>query len=404
MTNAIAVQSVAGAATPLGTNFPKRLLIVSHTPHFGNGRQLVGWGPTVREIDYLSSLFEEVVHVAPWYEEPAPASSLAYESPRVRVESVRPAGGDGWKNKIDILRCYPGYVRTLHREIAKADMVHVRCPANISLLAIVLLTFLRKPDLRWVKYAGDWHRQTKEPWAYAFQRWWLRGNRHRGVVTVNGQDSGNRSHIHSFFNPSLTDAELVAGNKATSLKHLQDPLRLIFVGRLESEKGVGLCLEIARSLLDSNVNVRLDLVGDGPERGKFEARSHQLSLTSKVTFHGWLPRQQIESIYQDAHFNLLPTSCSEGWPKVLSEGMAYGVVPLATRVASIPEFLERFETGRAISECAAPPFVQAILEYRNEPNGWRRESQNAARAASQFSYAHYLDAVRKLLSPSSQLT
>ena len=45
-----------------------RLLIVSHTPHYRAAGQLVGWGPTVRELDHLAELFAEVVHVAPVYD------------------------------------------------------------------------------------------------------------------------------------------------------------------------------------------------------------------------------------------------------------------------------------------------------------------------------------------------
>ena len=55
-----------------------RLLIVSHTPHYHAAGRLVGWGPTVRELDYLSELFDEVVHVAPVYGEAAPGSALPY--------------------------------------------------------------------------------------------------------------------------------------------------------------------------------------------------------------------------------------------------------------------------------------------------------------------------------------
>ena len=44
-----------------------KLLIISHTPHYMNGTQLKGWGATVREIDYLAELFDEIIHIAPLY-------------------------------------------------------------------------------------------------------------------------------------------------------------------------------------------------------------------------------------------------------------------------------------------------------------------------------------------------
>ena len=41
-----------------------RLVIVSHTPHYRKDGAVVGWAATVREIDRLASIFEEVVHLA----------------------------------------------------------------------------------------------------------------------------------------------------------------------------------------------------------------------------------------------------------------------------------------------------------------------------------------------------
>ena len=43
-----------------------KLLVISHTPHYTDqdGR-VVGWGPTLRELNYLTDLFEHVYHIAP---------------------------------------------------------------------------------------------------------------------------------------------------------------------------------------------------------------------------------------------------------------------------------------------------------------------------------------------------
>jgi len=85
-----------------------RLLIVSHTPHYYREGEIVGWGATVREIDHLATLFESVVHIAPLHHEPAPASAMAYESGRVRLHEVRPAGGERLRDKLSIFLRYPG--------------------------------------------------------------------------------------------------------------------------------------------------------------------------------------------------------------------------------------------------------------------------------------------------------
>ena len=43
----------------------RKLLIISHTPHFRRGKTIVGWGATVREIRYLAKAFDSICHIAP---------------------------------------------------------------------------------------------------------------------------------------------------------------------------------------------------------------------------------------------------------------------------------------------------------------------------------------------------
>ena len=201
-----------------------RLLIVSHTPHYQKGNTVVGWGPTIREIDYLAQVFDRVVHVAPLHPEAAPASALPYTSERVFLQPVQPAGGDTLWEKMGLLRVIPQYLRTISKEMKRCDVVHVRCPAGISLLAIVALGMVRQPRYRWVKYAGNWKPSGDEPWSYTFQRWWLQKRLHRGIVSVNGRWPDQPKHIYSFLNPSLTGAELRASQGLGNHQEISIPL------------------------------------------------------------------------------------------------------------------------------------------------------------------------------------
>jgi glycosyltransferase involved in cell wall biosynthesis len=373
-----------------------RLLIISHTPHYLREGRAVGWGATIREIDQLATLFESVVHIAPLHAGPAPASALPYQSPRVRFRAVPPAGGAKFRDKLLIPFRYPGYVRAILNERRQADVIHVRAPANISLITLVLLAFLRHPKLRWAKYAGDWNRAGAEPLSYRFQRWWLFRGLHRGLVTVNGRPQKSASHVRSFLNPCLMDEELQDSLAECRQKELREPIRVVFVGRLESAKGVGICLETVALLHESGTAVELDLIGGGPLRPQFEQKAKELGVWPHVRFQGELPRQALGRYYARAHFILLPSQ-SEGWPKVLSEAMAYGVVPLASAVGSIPEYLADFGTGRAIRNTSPAGYVKAISEYALKAGLWLDESHKALQAARQFTYARYLQAVRELL-------
>jgi len=372
------------------------LLIVAHTPHGRRDGRYVGWGPTIVEYDHLAQLFDHVRIIAFLHPGPAPASYLPYSAPNVTLIPVPPAGGDSLREKLDIIRMFPLYARTILAELRTADVAHIRCPANISFLALAILAVVKKPARRWAKYAGNWKPEAADRWSYRAQRWMLSRGWLRGVVTINGRWPAQPSYVHSFYNPCLTAAELVAARVLTRDKELTMPPRLLFVGALNAAKGVDRALRVMADLHARGLPARLELVGDGPDRPAYEKMAREIGLGEAITFHGWLPHEALGPIYAGSHFMLFPSS-SEGWPKVLSEGMAYGAVPVASRVGSIPQYLEEFGAGRTFPPDDTAAFANAIRSYCDRPSSWAEESEKGKAATHLFSYSYYLEQVARLL-------
>jgi glycosyltransferase involved in cell wall biosynthesis len=373
-----------------------RLLVVSNTPHHLDvDGQIVAWGPTARELDELATLFDEIVHVAPVHAGPPPAMGARYDSGRIRMRPVRPAGGAGIVAKAGIFRRVPRWVTAIRTELRHADAVHVRCPANISLIALFVIALTRRPLPRWIKYAGNWSPTTRDAAAYRLQRWMLRTNVCRAAVTVNGHWPAQPTHVHAFDNPTLTDEELRAAAQAAAGKTLDGELRIAFAGRIGEAKGAGRVIDVADRLAAAGVPFHLDLAGDGPERPRYESLASRRRLANNVTFHGWLDRAALDRIYAGAHIVLLPSSGAEGFPKVLAEGMAHGAVPLAGDVSGIGQLLATAGTGAVLPPTDIDAFVAAVVDLA-DGDRWRRESAAAVDAASAFTYDRYLAAVRSL--------
>jgi phosphatidylinositol alpha-1,6-mannosyltransferase len=370
----------------------RTLAVISDTPYYLDGGAEVGWGPNVRELDQLASLFDEVRHVAPLYDEPAPASALpSRRGDRVRLHAVVPAGGPTLVAKLRVLARYPAWTRAIRREVAGADLVHVRCPSNISLLALGLFTPRRRRPPLWLKYGGNWRPSGPEPWTYRLQRRLLRRGVRGATVTVNGQWPDDPDHVLAFRNPTLTPEELARGREAAD-KALTEPARLLFVGRLDRGKGANRSIEVLAQLRERERAVHLDVVGDGREMAAMRQAAYAHGIDDAVTFHGWLPRPALDPLYAAAHLLLLPSD-SEGFPKVLSEAMAYGVVPLAGAVSSIPQALAELGTGRAIPPADVDGFVDAVEAYLDDPESWSEASQNGVEGADVFAYDGYLQDV-----------
>jgi glycosyltransferase involved in cell wall biosynthesis len=375
-----------------------KLVIISNMAHYRRADGvIIGHGATARELDQLATLFDRVSHVACLHDEPPPASALPYSAANIALVTVPPAGGDSVGAKLGIVGHFPLYARTILRELDDADAVHVRCPANISMLAVALLSARREPRRRWIKYAGNWSPAGAEPTSYMLQRIWLGQPYHRAQVSINGAWAGQPSHVHTIANPSLTKAELERGRVAGQTKHLGAPVRLLFVGHLGPAKGPRIAIEVLLALRRDGLDARLDLAGEGAELEALRAMSAVRGITDHVTLHGALPRAALDELYGAAHFVVLP-SLTEGWPKVLSEGMASGALPIATAVGSIPSVLKQVGAGCALP---LPPdasaFAGAIRGYLEAPEQWRSEIQRALRASELASYETYLAAVRTLL-------
>lgn len=97
---------------------------------------------------------------------------------------------------------------------------------------------------------------------------------------------------------------------------------IVSVGRLdEMQKRVSRVIEIWRRLADALPDWRLEIVGDGPDRARYEQEASGLP---RIAFAGW---RNPASYYARAKLSLL-TSDFEGWGLVLVEAMAARCVPV----------------------------------------------------------------------------
>jgi len=134
---------------------------------------------------------------------------------------------------------------------------------------------------------------------------------------------------------------------------------LIFIGRLEKNKGLDLLLEAFQILNTKYLihNLRLLIVGDGPERKNLEflfrqSFSRQANIKDNefkknVIMRGYVKDQrEIAELINKSKILVMP-SYNEGGPRVVVEAMACGVPVLATSVGIVPDII-KFKSGGAI--------------------------------------------------------
>ena len=106
----------------------------------------------------------------------------------------------------------------------------------------------------------------------------------------------------------------------------QPPLRLLFMGRLDSYKRVDWLIEACAASGAADLHV----VGDGPLRQQLEEKALAAGIDQAVVFHGRISEQEKLAVLRDSDLLVLPADCSnEAFGIVQLEAMACGVPALA---------------------------------------------------------------------------
>lgn len=121
------------------------------------------------------------------------------------------------------------------------------------------------------------------------------------------------------------------------------PARLVFVGRLHEQKGLDTLLEAVDLInRDAPGSLRLQVIGEGPERGAVEARVTRLHLEDCVELRG--QTEDVGASLQEADVFVLP-SRAEGLSNALLEAMAHGLPVVVSDVPGNIDVVDDEVTG-----------------------------------------------------------
>ncbi len=117
--------------------------------------------------------------------------------------------------------------------------------------------------------------------------------------------------------------------KPAATKPVKNKLKtVLFIGRLESRKGVKYLLEAFAELQQRNGDVQLLIAGDGPDREKLEQQARDLQL-QHVKFLGYIDEATKLELLHTADLFCSPAVFGESFGIVLLEAMASGLVTVA---------------------------------------------------------------------------
>jgi len=134
---------------------------------------------------------------------------------------------------------------------------------------------------------------------------------------------------------------------------------LLFLARLEKEKGIHLALDVFKILKDRFPEFQLIIAGDGTELESVKSRVIHENIQD-VSVLGHIFGEKMKECFLNSDVYFFPTFYKEGLPTSILESFCFGL-PVVTRpVAGIRDVFENEKTGLLIDSLDPEEFVDAI--------------------------------------------
>lgn len=178
------------------------------------------------------------------------------------------------------------------------------------------------------------------------------------------------------FGGNLHQVPEQASVERTIAERNTDVCELLFIGVAWERKGGPKVMELARTLHEQGVRVRLHLVGSAPVGGDLPPYVVRHGFISKETDAG---RARLSELLSKAHFLLLP-SMAECFGIVLCEANAFGVPALANDVGGIPEIVKNGINGQLFAvDAPASEWACTVVRWLTDRAAYGRLALSSRR-------------------------
>lgn len=141
-----------------------------------------------------------------------------------------------------------------------------------------------------------------------------------------------------FFCESETEIRSFNDNSALPASIKKPPFtNYLFVGQIETHKGILLLIKSFLSALELNPNLKLNIIGDGsilPQAKELAKSSAQISFLGRLDKAGVISQMQANDCL------VIPSLCYENTPMTIHEAHGAGLSVLAANIGGIPEIIK----------------------------------------------------------------
>ena len=136
-----------------------------------------------------------------------------------------------------------------------------------------------------------------------------------------------------------------------------DATDFLYIGAMRDLKGPDLLLDAVGLMTEKGVNISLTMVGDGPDKPRYEEMAARASLAGRVRFYPQMPARQAFAL---GHCVVLP-SRAESFPYIVLEAIGAAKPLIASKVGGVPEIF-----GAHADQLFAPGDAVALADKMDE--------------------------------------
>ena len=161
---------------------------------------------------------------------------------------------------------------------------------------------------------------------------------------------------------------------ATPLKREGGQKSILCVARLIPQKRLDVLID-AVSHLKQYMDIKLIILGDGPEKGNLRRLISNLGLEGTVEMPGFIPREELPNYYGKCDLFVLP-SVNEGFGLTLAEAMLNRRPVIGTDSGGIPDLIKDGRTGLLFPEGDSGKLAEAMRKILKDDRFAQQLAEN----------------------------
>ncbi len=288
-----------------------------------------------------------------------------------------------FSNTIDEISFNIQVVRWLLKHAGEYDIIHFHGRSGMawpvffpSRLQNCLLTVHGLTEEEWRH-----NRKTFDRWVHARISNWAESRAVRALPIIIAVSLDQANRIHERFGRSRLSIKMIPnGITQKAYSPYPNSRTIAFVGRMELIKGVDLLPEMLANL---DRDVKLIMIGKGPERPKLEKMFQRKGLSDRVTWTGDIEPDEVIKVLEECDLLVLP-SRYEPQGRVVLEAMSIGRPFVASRVGGIQDMLRSGKEGILVDSNDLKEVSLRVSQILDKPDQAQAMGINGRKTVRQF--------------------